>query len=333
MRTETQRRPPRLSLLRLGVALLALGTASCLDPALDVRGTLDQAVAGAEALGPTSSGPSLELTTVEQAAAVFSGYVVKPTYMLVSLLLFFFLRRGRSRDLGLLRIGLAAFFLGEAACALNYLLTGGRSEVLEALHGLGMAGMGGATAWGLFVLADERLLGLTRPTAGCSLRRFCGRCWKQDRTGCFAHRLFVLLAPALTILATMPLFAPLRELDLVGGVFGTPVAYLYSRLQLLTDFRVYPMLAVLGFAVTAILLPFGEQAMRRTQPIFFTAFGFFSFSLFRFLLLAAYRQRPVWLDFWEEITELLLIGFLAAFFALYRERFGLARPAVAGGEP
>ena len=105
--------------------------------------------------------------------------------------------------------------------------------------------------------------------------------------------------------------------------FGYPI-----DLQL-ADFRVYPMLAAVLFLVALIMLFGGGQSLRRVQLPLLAGLGFMSFSLFRFLLLEAYRTAPVWADFWEETTELLFILGLGLFLFFYRRRLGLTREEAA----
>ncbi|MEW6363905.1 MAG: rhodanese-like domain-containing protein [Acidobacteriota bacterium] len=272
-------------------------------------------------------GPSITLSLVEQTVSVISAFAVKPAYMLLSLIAVLLMHRRRSRDMLLIRAGLAVFFAGELFCAINYLCTGGANFWLDMLHGIGMVAMGVLVPWGAFILVDERVIGLTQPDAGCSLRRFCARCWKQVEAPCAAHRIFKLVAPAMAVVSLMPWTAPIRELSEVGTVFGTPVAYSYSLPLQLADFRFYPAAGALCLAVASAMLCGGRRSMRSAQPFFFAGFGFMAFSLFRFLLLSAYRETPVWSDFWEELTELLFTVISIALLWIYREQLGLGRAA------
>ena len=58
----------------------------------------------------------------EQVALVFTGFGLKPLYMALSFVLVLILWRSRAGDLVALRWGMACFFAGEAACAVNYLV-------------------------------------------------------------------------------------------------------------------------------------------------------------------------------------------------------------------
>jgi len=285
-------------------------------------------VATGQALAPQAA-PAGErlvpMSTGRQLASLVSGLGFKPTYMLLTLLLILFLARAQSRDMKLIRWGLVSFLVGESFCALNYLCSGGASYWLDMLHGLGMVGMGMLTSWGLFVMLDQRTLGLSDPKAGCSLRRLCGRCWKQEEVSCLLQRVMLFLAPAFAVVSLMPWTAPLRSSHSLSMVFGTPVAFGYPIDLQLADFRVYPLIAAVLLLAALVLLLGGGHSLRRAQLPLFGGIGFMSFSLFRFFLLEAYRTAPVWADFWEETTELLFILGLGLFLFFYRRRLGLTR--------
>jgi hypothetical protein len=48
--------------------------------------------------------------------------------------------------------------------------------------------------------------------------------------------------------------------------------------------------------------------MHPSKIFFAGAIGTSGFSLFRFLVFQGYRDNLVWMDFWEETTELLYIA-------------------------
>ena len=76
-----------------------------------------------------------------------------------------------------------------------------------------------------------------------------------------------------------------------------------------------------------------KEGIRRAKPPFFLATGFLAFSLLRFFLVLAFRERPLWSDAFEEITELFTIISLAVLLHLFREPLGLARRKPAEATP
>jgi rhodanese-related sulfurtransferase len=266
----------------------------------------------------------------EQLAETISGLVVKPIYMLFSLLIILALRGRKARDLTLIRQGMIAFLVGESICALNFLFTAGASETLELLHGAGMVVMGALVTWGLYLLLDERVLRFADPEARCMLQRFCGRCWKRDPVSCGLQRLFLLLAPALALVALMPLSTPLRPLHIILPVFDSDVVWHKSVTILLIELRLYPALAVLHFAWTTRRLAGDKTAILKAQSPFFWGFGFLSFALMRYFLFAAYRAMPIWADFWEEITEFIAVAAVGLLLWVFRRQLDLVR--VGAGE-
>jgi len=266
----------------------------------------------------------------EAVAVVLTAYGLKPAYMVLSAVLIAVLWRRREESLKLLRWGLIGFLVGESFCAADYLLTGGVSGRLEALHGLGMLVMGALLPWAVFELLDARVLRFTDPTAGCAGARLCTSCWKRDPVACPVHRLFLVAVPAMAVLAVMPLTAPIEALSLVRLVWGTPVNYEVGPAIQLLQFRLYPLLASALFTVAFVLLLRGRRGIRPARVPFFAAVGLASFSLFRFFLLEAYRQVPGWKDAWEEITEFAVIVGVAVALHSLRHQVGLVRRPTEG---
>jgi rhodanese-related sulfurtransferase len=265
----------------------------------------------------------LPTTVVEQLASVISGLVVKPIYMLLTLLLIIALWRSESYDLRLLLKAMIAFEIGETFCALNFLTSGHANDVMEILHGLGMVVMGAYLSWGLFELIDGRVLRFSDPSAGCAFSRFCRRCWKREPVSCGLQRLFLFLAPTLALMSLLPLSAPLRPLEVATPVFGTDVFVHKTMLRQVVEFRVYPLLAALLFLVTTIRLLGGAKGMRAAHGPFFWGIGLFAFSTLRFTLLAAYREMPIWGDWWEELTELGAVGMVLMLLWAFRGQLGV----------
>ena len=75
----------------------------------------------------------------EQLAAVATGFVVKPIYTVVALIIAIVLWKKTDLELKALKWAMLFFFAGENFCAANYLFTQNHdSHLLEYLHSLGM---------------------------------------------------------------------------------------------------------------------------------------------------------------------------------------------------
>jgi rhodanese-related sulfurtransferase len=275
--------------------------------------------------------PELVLTTFQQGLAVAAGLVVKPTYMLLALVLAAWMRRRPlSRGLRLLWHGLVWFFVGEAFCAVNLAWhLPGRVYLADVAHGAGMVLMSALIPWGLYALADERVLRLSDPDAACRVQALCGRCWKRDPVRCGVHDLMFLVAAAGAIVSLVPLSLPLRPVQLVADLFGARTDVGVPIVNHLVELRLYPVLAVACFLATLPLLRGGPRAVRRAEPVFFAGVGFLAYALLRFLLSGAFRDAPFVSDFWEELTELLMIAATGLVLVLFRRQLGLA-PGNAG---
>lgn len=280
--------------------------------------------------------PDLPLDRGEQLVATSAAVVLKPAYMLLTLALILWLRRGRPPEplrgpMRLVLLGLVSFEIGETACAVDFFAHGqGLFYPIDFVHGLGMAGMVALLPWGVFQLVDAKVVRLVDPAAHCSVQKLCGHCWKREPVSCGLHRLFVFLIPALALVALMPLTAPLAPARFSSRVFlgvgesGMPVV------NQLVELRVYPLLGAAFMLVALALSGGGPTKVARAEPPFFVGLGFLGFALFRFVVGHGYRWRLPWVDFWEEATELLAIVGVAVGLWLFRTQLGLV--ASAGGQ-
>lgn len=259
----------------------------------------------------------------EQVLVVISGLVLKPTYMVLSLILILLLWRASSRGLSLVRQSMVLFLFGEGMCALNYVFTSGASDPLDLMHGLGMLGMGILLPWGAAVLLDERVLRYEAADATCAFQRFCGHCWKREPVACGLHRLFQFAAPAMALVSVMPLTAGLAPVRPTVQVFDSQVVYAVTLPVQLMHFRLYPLVAVAAFLLSFLLLFGGRRTFGWAQRAFFVGLGFASFSLFKFFLFRTFRGAPWWADFWEEATELLATLAVLVGLFVFRRQLGV----------
>jgi len=270
----------------------------------------------------------LPIGSAQQWAIVLSAFLVKPLYMILSLILIVVLRRGQEQGLVLLRRALSCFLVGEIFCAANYLFFSGRSAALEIGHQAGMIGMSILLPWGLLTLMDVRVLHVTEPTHPCALAPLCRRCWKREPVTCGAPRLFVWSLPMLAVLALIPLAAPLQLVRVILPVFGTPVVYETDTTIQLLEYRLYPVLAAIFFLGAWVSLLGGASRIRRAQPLFFSGFGFMSFALLRFFLFRAFQPYLSWSDTWEELTELFTVIAIGLVLWIFRGALRLGGQAV-----
>ena len=161
----------------------------------------------------------LEISQTAQLMTVISGFVIKPLYMILSAILIFIIRKHKTRPVLLIWWSLISFLVGESFCALNYLLTGGQSSILEILHGAGMVGFSIFLPWGTFVLIDEYVLHFSAASTPCALAKLCASCWNYSTIPCKLKQLFWFAAPALAITSLMPLFMPLKPFHYIINIF------------------------------------------------------------------------------------------------------------------
>jgi thiosulfate sulfurtransferase len=270
--------------------------------------------------------PVVEISLLSQIAVTLAAFVVKPVYILMSVVVFLMLWRENSVDLVLIRNAMLAFFIGENACTLNYLVASNNSAWLEFIHGLGMVAMFFLLFWGLMRFIDERVLYYNDSDKRCAFQRYCKHCWKKEPVFCGLHRLALWLLPALAFVALIPVTMPLRPFKIVMPVFLSDVVWLKDFWNLFVEFRLYPILGALCFMVSFLYLRRGRDGLKKAQLPFFLALGFTSYSFFRFGLLLTFNENQGWADWWEESTEFIMIAMVLLFLAIFKDQLKLKTP-------
>jgi thiosulfate sulfurtransferase len=269
------------------------------------------------------SPPVVEISILSQVAMTAAAFVVKPAYVMMSLLVFLILWRKKSGDLVLIRNAMLVFFIGENACTLNYLVASNKSVGLEFIHGLGMVGAFFLLFWGLVRFVDDRVLHYIEPDKTCAFQRHCRHCWKKEPVACGLHRLALWLLPALVFVALIPVTMPLRPFKIVMPVFLSDVVWLKDFWNLFVEFRLYPILGAVCFFMAFLWLRKGQKALIKSQLPFFLALGFTSYSFFRFGLLLPFNENQAWADWWEESTEFIMIAMVVLLLVVFKNQLEL----------
>lgn len=271
--------------------------------------------------GPTQF-PMRQSPFYEQLAQVVSGYVIKPLYSILALVLAIFLWKRKEPDLAALRWSMIFFFVGENFCAFNYIVFNDRSYLSEYLHSFGMLLAFSFISYAVFEGMDSSILHLSETDKKCAAIGLCRKCIKYENVPCGLKRTFFMIIPAMILLAFMPLFADWHTESYNTLIFKTP--YNYSHLLVYQQFeRLFCPLA----AIILFLISFFVLFLKKTEPIaaakifFAGGLGALGFGMMRTLLIGFYSDNLVWSNVWEEGTELLFI--LGICFVLWIFRHGL----------
>ena len=261
----------------------------------------------------------------EQWVVAITALAVKPAYMLISLVTIIWLWRRQAPDLAALRWGLIAFWLGEAACAVNFVVLQGYSDLWEYFHNFGMAVGFSFVTYALLEGMDRRLIKYNSAKDRCAALNLCRACIKYADAPCGLRRMFAMLIPATIVVAVMPLCADLKTAAYDTIIMGKPVYFSETLSNQLFEIRYCPDLALLLLMASWLVLLFKRQdPVPLAKALFAAATGPMGFGFMRLFLAAAYRENPVWANAWEEITELLFVAAVA--FVLWIFRQGLFRP-------
>ena len=267
----------------------------------------------------------------EQWAQLISGFGIKYTYMALSAVLIVVLLvwSDRQADLMALMWGQVFFLIGEAACAVNYVVFNERSYLTEYVHGFGMLLCFGFTAYAVFEGMDRRLIKLSDADAKCAALQLCRRCIKYDDVPCGLKRMFYVAIPAMLVIAFMPLCASLKTTAYNTRIVGVLYTYVHPFVYQVFEARLCPIAGILLLGASfAVLLFKKDNPVALSKILFAAGMGPVGFSMLRTIFTGLYADNLVWSWSWEEITELLFVA--AVCFVLWIFRAGLFRRK---GEP
>jgi rhodanese-related sulfurtransferase len=262
------------------------------------------------AQGETNGVPRLTFSWVEQVVICLTAFGLKPLYEILSLVLVFLLWSSRDRDLVALRRAMIAFFLGETACAVNYLFFDDLSLLMEFFHMYGMLVCFGLASFAFLKALDMRVCHFTDAERRCALLSLCENCYKYRPVTCNLRWLFLFAVPATAMLALMPLSGDLGSYRFVGEVFGQDVVFSHPLSYQYFEIRFFPVISLVFFLASfVILVRRKEEGMAGAKVYFSAGLGALGFSLMRFMIFWTYSKNPLWANAWEEITEFLFISF------------------------
>ncbi len=247
--------------------------------------------------------PSRNLTLPEQQVQAFAGLVIKPVYMMLSLIIILALIGQKRSPIIALHWGQISFLAGEIFCAINFYIYRHESILSEYLHSYGMVLGFGFTTFALLEGLNARFVRLTRIKFAAQMRQTAK---------------FTL--PVFAVLTFIPLLSPIQPQAYTVTILGFP--YSYTRLDVyeIYERRVLPLLALLSFVLAfPPLIKKGKPLITfNTQFFTCTGMGALGFSFFRTILSAIFVNNLVWFEFWEEATELMFVGMVG--FVLWQFR-------------
>lgn len=278
----------------------------------------------------TATGERLALpvrsqTLFEQFSVVGASFLIKPIYMLASLLLIIVLWTSTAPDLAALRWGLIFFLAGEIACVINtitYFAAGEQSDLFEYLHGLGMV----LCLWFIFFAVleglDRRLFNFSHPRRRCAAIPLCRSCIKRQDVPCGLKRFFFVIIPLIAAVALIPLTVRLDATSYNASLLSIPYNFSHPVIHQFYEIRYLPMvtLGLLGTAFLILLFKKKDSVTLARIP-FSAAAGALAYSLLMLGLYNINRDNMAWFVFWEEGTELLLIATISSVLWLFREGF------------
>lgn len=269
------------------------------------------------------------MSMLNQWIVVITAFGVKPLYLLVSFGVVIVLWRRTERDLTALRWGMIWFWFGEQACTTNWLAYGGASEGLDYLHEFGMVTGFAFVAWSVMEGLDTRLIHFSAAKERCAALSLCRRCSKYADEPCGFRRLFLFSVPATAVIALLPLTVDFRLTSYSSEVLGAKVCYSHTMISELFELRLCPLLALLFFAASWLVLLFKRNDPVPWSKLLFAAgLGPLGFGTMRMALLGVFSDDLMWFDTWEEWTELLFVLGVAVVLWIFRQGLLAKHPGV-----
>lgn len=257
----------------------------------------------------------------KQWVVVIYGFVIKYTYMLLSLALVVILWRTKSLDLKALKWGLAFFFVGESFCALNSYIYQGSSYLFEYLHSFGMVLSFGFVTFAILEGTDSRIIKISNTDQKCAALSLCRSCIKYTEAPCGLKRLFLFLTPACLALSFIPLTVAPHWVSYNTYIFGTFFNHSHPVINQLFEIRFCPIIAFVLFSITFMILLFKkDDSITPSKVLFAGGIGYLGFGMFRLFIFAPYHDNLVWKSFWEELTELIFVVGVGITLWIFRHR-------------
>jgi hypothetical protein len=243
-------------------------------------------------LGAAGAGALQTLSAPERNALLVSLLNLKPAYLLLCILLLLILWGRGSRPARAVFWGLAALLIGELTCGAVYAAFGRELIVSEHIHSYGMMLEFTFLTYALLDFLDRRVF--------------------QNHSGI---RPTCAFAAAMGILAS---FLPLSVSTAPGGysadLAGFPYAYLRFEFNQWVESRFLPVVCIGMFALACVVsLRSKQDRLTESAKIFFSiGAGLFVFAMLRLTLGAFFAAQLVWFEFWEEMTQFILVSLLTA---------------------
>jgi hypothetical protein len=290
-----------------------------------VRGLVpDPLAAGWETL------PFQALSLLQQWQVMLYAFGIKPLYMALTFLLIAWIWRQKAADLTALRWGLIWFWVGETGCSIDYLFYAQTSDFWEYAHGFGMVVGFSFIAYAALEGADRRLIKFSPKGDRCAALGLCRACEKYTDDPCGLKRLFKFMIPGLMAVAFIPLTAPFQLNAFRTELLGSPHFYRHMVSSQWFELRVAPIMALLFLGAAWMVLLFKRhEPVPVSKALMAAGTGPLGFALMRMSLAATFNWNWVWLNFWEEFTELLFI--IAALLVLWTFRHRLLPGALLTG--
>lgn len=261
---------------------------------------------------------------LEQVCLTLAVYPIKALYMALATVAIVVLWARPSLTWRAVWWGMVMFLIGELICWVNIIAFVEEDVTLEYLHSSSMAVCLGFIFFAFMEAVDQGLVRYGDPRAKCAFTATCRGCAKHQAGLCLVQRLFQWAIPACAVLTFMPLAAQLWPTEYHTRILGVTRTLTHPWAIQWYEMRFAPLAALALFILAwgAMFFASGHaNGWRWARILWATGLGHLAFGLMRLGFFGFYRENLVWFVFWEELTELLLVGGVIVAINLFRPEF------------
>lgn len=243
------------------------------------------------ALGDSELAELQTVNSSELLALTTSLFTIKPIYLFLCVAILIVTWDRASSSAHSLFWGFSALLTGELICGATFFAFRRELIVSEHIHSFGMMLEFSAIAFTLIHFLDARI----------------------PQTQTRISSLFAFLA-AMGILASfLPLAVSPTSSGYHADIYGFPYVYARFEFNQWVESRALPVASILFFslALLSTLRATQQKLTNAAQAFLSTGIGLLAFSILRLSLGAMFAERLVWFEFWEEMTQLIIISTIA----------------------
>lgn len=243
------------------------------------------------ALGDSELAELQTVNSSELLALTTSLFTIKPIYLFLCVAILIVTWDRASSSAHSLFWGFSALLAGELICGATFFAFRRELIVSEHIHSFGMMVEFSCIAFVVITLIDRH----------------------AAESQAAIHPAFAFVS-AMGILASfLPLAVSPTSSGYHADIYGFPYVYARFEFNQWVESRALPVASILFFSLALLFTLRATQSKltNAAKAFLSTGIGLLAFSILRLSLGAMFAERLVWFEFWEEMTQLIIISTIA----------------------